>query len=70
MARPAITINCENGLSLGKAELPPSGNEGRNFRFHFSVPKTGCSLQWVAIVAAPAVDTDTWLDNLAISLNI
>lgn len=66
-ARPAITIACETGTSLIRAELPQSGDEGRGFRFAFEVPQTGCPLQWVTIVTAPAVDTDAWLDNLAIT---
>jgi hypothetical protein len=65
-ARPAITIACETGKSLIRAELPQSDDKGQGFRFTFDVPKTGCSLQWVTIVTAPAVDTDAWLDNLAI----
>lgn len=66
-ARPAIDINCETGTSLTHAELPPSGGDGGRFRFAFEVPATGCQLQWVAIVTAPAVDTDVWLDELAIT---
>ncbi len=65
-ARPTITITCEAGPSLGQVDLPQSGGEGRGFRYAFAVPATGCPLQWVAIVTAPAVDTDIWLDNLAI----
>ncbi len=66
-ARPAITIACETGKSLIRAELPQSGDGGRGFRYAFNVPATGCSLQWITIVTAPAVDTDAWLDNLTIT---
>lgn len=65
-ARPAIDISCESGGLLAHAVLPPSGDDGGNFQYSFMVPATGCALQWVTIVTAPAVDTDIWLDNLAI----
>jgi hypothetical protein len=66
-ARPTINIDCETGKSLTHAELPPSGGDGHSFRFAFEVPASNCPLQWVTIVTAPAVDTDMWLDNLAIT---
>jgi hypothetical protein len=66
-ARPTINIDCETGKSLTHAELPPSDGEGRGFRFAFEIPTSNCPLQWVTIVTAPAVDTDIWLDNLAIT---
>lgn len=66
-ARPAININCESGKSLSHAVLPASDEDGRGFRFAFEVPATDCVLQWVTIVTAPAVDTDIWIDNLAIT---
>jgi len=65
-ARPAIDIGCNTGTALTHAELPMANGDGREFRFTFDVPATGCPLQWVTIVTAPAVDTDIWLDNLSI----
>lgn len=66
-ARPVIDIVCTTGTALTHAVLEPAGDNGSRIRFVFHIPARGCPLQWVSIATAPAVDTDMWLDNLAIT---
>jgi hypothetical protein len=67
MARPAIEVSCGNGMKLTRFVLPASGEQGRGFRFSFTVPPAGCATQWIGITSASAADTSVWIDNLAIA---
>ena len=65
-ARPTVELACGNGQRFARFTLPSAGEKGRGFRFAFEVPATGCAVQWVMFVTAPAIDTSIWLDDLAI----
>lgn len=66
-ARPALDVGCDGGKQLLHGILPAAGEEGQRFAFAFDVPAAGCDLQWISVTTAPAVDTDVWLDKLAIT---
>ncbi|AJP74791.1 hypothetical protein [Sphingomonas hengshuiensis] len=67
LARPALELACARGAQLARFVLPASDENGRSFRFAFDVPATDCAMQSISLVTAPAVDTDMWLDSLAIT---
>ncbi|MBX8846632.1 hypothetical protein HCH44_17155 [Sphingomonas melonis] len=63
--RPGITVNCLNGTTIGRFELPPSPHKESQFAFKFEVPRD-CITQWINVVTAPVGDTDIWIDDVAI----
>lgn len=65
-ARPTIELGCAGGGAIARFTLPVASDEGQRFKFDFAVPATTCEAQWLSIVTAPTVDTDSWLDDLAI----
>jgi hypothetical protein len=66
--RPLIELRCGRGdmAPIARYALPLAREEGQSFSMAFDLPATGCDSQWLYIVTAPAVDSNFWLDGLAI----
>lgn len=52
-ALPYWTLRCQNGVELGRVEVPASGVAGGNFTGLFTVP-AGCPLQTLILTARPS----------------
>lgn len=67
MARPSILITCGKEQTLARSPLLPSPEEtSRAFRFPFTIPHSGCDVQWVNIMSALSA-INVWVDDLSIT---
>ncbi len=67
MARPSILLTCGKEQALVRSPLLPSPEEtGRAFRIPFTVPDSGCDVQWVNIMSALSA-VNAWVDDLSIT---
>lgn len=66
LVQPIIGIRCLNKPELIRFALPPSTEAAVSFKQTFAIPAQSCGAQTISIRAAPATETEAWVDDIQI----